>query len=165
MRIVTIGIGVALTVVGAGAAHADTFGPDYGQVANGAGVSQNQVLTPAYSPIQLPDVTVRDQPDATTIVAHPFIAPWVHQLIPVAPGSAVELRGAARVRIPDAAALAGVYDSNPADPNRALVINPNGHCVFAGPDTDPATLTPTALTPVRVNTPFFDLVIEPTLYH
>ncbi|WP_327142083.1 hypothetical protein [Nocardia sp. NBC_01327] len=156
---IAVGIGVACTLLGAGSARAETFSPDYSQVANGAGYGQDQLLTPGYSPIQVPRAEVRDGKDGTTVVAHPFIAPWVHQVIPVAPGTAVELRGAARVQIPGAAALAGG-----GAPGRSLVINPNGHCVFAGPDTDPATLDATALAPIRVDVPFFDLVIEPTLY-
>ncbi len=152
-------MGVGMVALGAGNAEADTFRPDYAQVANGAGYTQGELLTPGFSPIQVPQVAVGDGPEGTVIVAHPFIAPWVHEVVPVAPGTAVELRGAVRVRIPEAG---GIAAANGAD--RSLVINPNGHCVFAGPGTDPATLDATALAPVRVDTPLFDLVIEPTLY-
>ncbi|MFI6046428.1 hypothetical protein ACIA8C_32750 [Nocardia sp. NPDC051321] len=44
------------------------------------------------------------------------------------------------------------------------MINPNGHCLFDGPGARPADLGATALTPVRVDTPIVQLVIEPTLY-
>ncbi|MFF2554007.1 hypothetical protein ACFVUS_23620 [Nocardia sp. NPDC058058] len=149
-----VGLGTATLVLAAGNAAADTFQPDYSQVANGQGYTPGELLTPGFSPIQVPQVAVENTPGATAIIAHPFIAPWVHEVVPVPSGTAVELRGAVRVQIPDAGGGVG----------RSLVINPNGHCVFAGPGTDPAALDATALAPVRVDTPIFDLVIEPTLY-
>lgn len=153
----TIGAGVALAIAFAGNAQADSFTPDYSQVANGDGIDSNQLSTPGFSPVQVPAVSVEDGGGTTTVVAHPFLSPWVHQVVPVPAGTAVELRGAVRVALPGAAGLAG-------GPAGTLVVNPNGHCVFAGPGTDTAALTATAVTPVRVDVPFFDLVIEPTLY-
>jgi hypothetical protein len=65
--------------------------------------------------------------------------------------TAVELRGAARVRLPGVAAG-----------HRDLVVNPYGHCVFAGPGRAPAVGR--ALAPVVVDTPLLQLIIAPTLY-
>lgn len=151
---IAVGVGVGIMALGAGNAAAETFAPDYSQVANGQGYDRSQLLTPGFSPVQVPEVAVENLPGATTVVAHPFIAPWVHEVVPVPAGTAVELRGAARVQIPNAGGGVG----------QSLVINPNGHCVFSGPGAEPTALDATALAPVRVDTPYFDLVIEPTLY-
>ncbi|WP_405161858.1 hypothetical protein OG203_36955 [Nocardia sp. NBC_01499] len=147
MKLVAIGVGLAVGFGLAGMAQAQPLTPDYTQAPNGDGATS---LTPAISPIQVPATEVERGADATTVVAHPYLAPWVHNLVPIAPNTAVELRGAARVTVPGAA------------DGRALVINPNGHCLFEGSGAKPADAT--ALTPVRVDTPVFQLVIEPTLY-
>ncbi|AHH21506.1 hypothetical protein NONO_c67390 [Nocardia nova SH22a] len=149
---VTIVTGAVASLFAPTIAHALPFTPDYSQPANGSGYDQAHNLTPAVSPIQVPPVGVDRVPGSTTIVAHPYIAPWVHELVPVPAHSAVELRGAAEVTVPGAA------------DGGNLVINPNGHCVFSAPGDDSAT-APTRLAPVRVDSPLFRLVIEPTLYH
>ncbi|MFC9435043.1 hypothetical protein [Nocardia sp. NPDC057030] len=151
MKLVAIGIGLAVGFGLAGTAQAQPLAPDYTQAPNGVGVTDPSI-TPALSPIQVPTAQIERGPDATTIVAHPYLAPWVHNLVPIAPNTAVEVRGAARLTVPGAA------------DGRALVVNPNGHCLFDGPGAQPAALGATALTPVRVDTPLFQLVIEPTLY-
>ncbi|KAA8887408.1 hypothetical protein F3087_17065 [Nocardia colli] len=151
MKLVAIGVGLAVGFGLAGTAQAQPLTPDYTQAPNGIGVTDPSI-TPAISPIQVPTAEVERGPDATTIVAHPYLAPWVHNLVPIAPNTAVEVQGAARITVPGAA------------DGRALVVNPNGHCLFDGPGAQPAALGATALTPVRVDTPLFQLVIEPTLY-
>ncbi|WP_433663026.1 hypothetical protein ACQPW1_13345 [Nocardia sp. CA-128927] len=152
MKLVAIGVGLAVGFGLAGMAQAQPLTPDYAQAPNGIDATDGPSLTPAISPIQVPTTEVQHDTDATTIVAHPYLAPWVHNLIPIAPNTAVEVQGAARITVPGAA------------DGRALVINPNGHCLFDGAGADPADLGATALTPIRVDTPVFQLVIEPKLY-
>ncbi|WP_157108578.1 hypothetical protein [Aldersonia kunmingensis] len=120
-----------------GTAGAYALAPDYGQPANGAGTAP--ALTPAFSPVQVPPVQV----EGGTVLAHPYLASWVHDLVQVPPGTALEARGAVRVRAGD------------------VVVNPNGHCLF-GEAAPAAAESP--LTPVRVSVPGFELVVEPTLY-
>ncbi|MCX5042722.1 hypothetical protein OG921_06015 [Aldersonia sp. NBC_00410] len=108
-----------LALIGAGTSAADTLTPDYAQPANGTGAAP--ALTPAFSPVQVPPV----QAEGDTIVAHPYLAPWVHDLVPIPPGTALEARGAVRVRAGD------------------FVVNPNGHCWFGdGPAAAGESLAP-----------------------
>lgn len=157
MRILTactgtaIGVGIAASLLSAGSAHAAPFTPDYTQPANGLGYEQNDLLTPGFSPIQVPAPEVRESTGTTTFIAHPFIAAWVHDLIPIPAGTAVELRGAAQLQLP-------------GPDNQTFIINPNGHCVFTGPGADPTTANATTLAPARIDSPIFDLIIEPTVY-
>ncbi len=150
MRIAfAVSAAVAACLWSAGIAGADTLTPDYAQVANGSGDDPSDNLTPGASPIQVPDLDVRHTPDTTVVVAHPYLAPWVHALVPVPANIGLEIRGAARVTLP-----------SPVD-GTTTVLNPNGHCVFGAVD-DPA-LSATALAPIRIDTPGFQLVIDPAL--
>jgi len=151
MRLAIAGIAAGLTVLGCAVAHAGPLTPDYAQAPNGVGYGHVRTLTPAWSPVQVPRPDITDTPLATTVVAHPFLSPWVHRLIPVPAGTAVELRGAAQVSVP------AIADG------RELVVNPNGHCVFDGPTAAAGHPTATALPAVHVDTPGFQLVIEPTV--
>ncbi|WP_069164332.1 hypothetical protein [Nocardia altamirensis] len=152
MKLVAIGIGLAVGFGLAGAAQAQPLTPDYAQPPNGVGDIDGPTLTPAFSPIQVPTPDVQRGGDATTVVAHPYLAPWVHNLVPVAPNTAIEVQGAARVTLPGAA------------DGRTLVINPNGHCLFDGAGARPADLDAIVLPPVRIDTPVLQLVVEPTVY-
>ncbi|GAC66406.1 hypothetical protein [Gordonia soli] len=149
--IATIGAALATgaAALGAGGTHAETLRPDYSQPANGVGVT-DPVTTPDYSPVQVPRPKIRSTGTTTTVTAHPYLAPWVHAAVPVPPRTAIELRGAARATLPDG--------------DRTLVVNPNGHCRFGGPDATPGTLRAQRLTPIRIHTPGFELAIEPTLH-
>ncbi|RDI67893.1 hypothetical protein [Nocardia pseudobrasiliensis] len=151
MKIALVGILAGLGLLTAAPAHAAALTPDYAQPPNGAGVDPGHNLTPVWSPIQVPALDDVDTASTTTITAHPYLAPWAHERVPIPAGTAVELRGAARVRIPEAN-------------GKTLVVNPNGHCYFDGPNAVSGDLTPTALTPVRIDTSAFQLTIEPTLY-
>lgn len=140
-----------IVLAAAGTAAAAPLQPDPNQPANGAGYEHARYLTPAWSPIQVPAPVVTESTDVTTVVAHPYLSRLVHEIVPVPAHTAVELRGAARVTLPGLAAGGGT-----------LVVNPNGHCVFAGAGAAPTAGR--ALAPVRVDTPLFQLVIEPTVY-
>ncbi|MGY2060739.1 hypothetical protein ACW9HQ_38235 [Nocardia gipuzkoensis] len=138
-------------LLAAAPAHAAALTPDYAQPPNGVGVDPSRNLTPAWSPIQVPAPEDTDTAATTTITAHPYLAPWVHERVPVPAGTAVELRGAVRLSVPE--------------PNgKTLVVNPNGHCYFDGPNAAAGELTATAPAPVRIDTPAFQLTVEPTLY-
>ncbi|ATL67528.1 hypothetical protein [Nocardia terpenica] len=150
MKLLVAGVATGIALLGSATAHAAPLTPDYTQQPNGEGADPAENTTPAWTPIQVPAPAVTSTPTTTTVVAHPYLSPWVHALVPVLPNQAVELRGAARLTLP-------------ATP-RTLVINPNGHCWFGGPRTNSEALQPNSLAPVRVDTPNFQLVIEPTLY-
>lgn len=151
MKLVAIGVGLAVGFGLVGVAQAQPLTPDYAQAPNGTGELGDPVLTPGFSPIQVPAPEVERGPDTTTVRAHPYLAPWAHDLIPVAPNTAFEIQGAARVTVP-------------GTDGRTLVLNPNGHCLFEGAGARPAELDATALRPIQVRTPVFELVVEPTLY-
>jgi hypothetical protein len=143
----------ALAVAGGQAAHAASLlQPDPHQTPNGIGYEQLPRLTPAWSPVQVPTPVVSQTGTATTITAHPYLSGYVHRAVlgPLPAHTALELRGAARVTLPGL-----------ATGERELVINPNGHCLFARA-TVPARRI--AVSPLRIDTPVFQLVIEPTLY-
>ncbi len=150
MKLAIAGIAAGLTLLGCATAHAGPLTPDYAQAPNGAGYGKAHKLTPGWSPIQVPSPDVTSTTAGTTVVAHPFLSPWVHRLVPVPAGTEVELRGAARVSVPDA-------------DGRQLVVNPNGHCLFDGPTAAASHATTTALPGVHVDTPVFQLVIQPTV--
>lgn len=135
----------AAATLGAGIAGAAPVVPDADQPANGAGVT-GPLVTGAGSPIQVPTPTVESAGGTTTVTAHPFLAPWVHNAIPVDPSSVVELRGAARITLPNLAT------------GGRLVVNPNGHCVFGDGDGESVPIPS-----VHVDTPVFALTIEPSL--
>ncbi|MFC8527695.1 hypothetical protein [Nocardia sp. NPDC057227] len=139
MRIVAgiIAAGVIAGVLAAGSAQAAPPAPDYGQPANGSGIDPTRNLTPSFAPVQVPPVRVEESPEATTVVAKPYLAPWVHDLVPL---EGVELYGAARVTLPGA-------------DGRALVIAPSGHCDFQGAEAAPVA-------PIRIDTPTFGLAID-----
>ncbi|MEV0357604.1 hypothetical protein AB0H71_16220 [Nocardia sp. NPDC050697] len=141
MRIVAgiIAAGVIAGVLAAGNAQAAPPAPDYEQPANGAGNDPAKNLTPGFSPVQVPPVRIEESQEATTVVAQPYLAPWVHDLVPL---EGVELYGAARITLPGA-------------DGRAVVIAPSGHCDFRG--------TGTPATPIRIDTPAFGLAIDLSL--
>ncbi|MFF0492088.1 hypothetical protein ACFYTQ_23920 [Nocardia sp. NPDC004068] len=143
MRLVFAGIVCGATLFGMPMAHAEPLTPDYAQAPNGTGAAA--AVTPAWSPIQLPPTEEETLDGTTTIVAHPYLSPWVHDLVPLPADAGVEVLGAARVSLP-------------LGSGRTLVVNPNGHCVFGAPATQ-------ALPPLRVGTGAFELVIEPSIRH
>ncbi|UGT60369.1 hypothetical protein [Nocardia asteroides] len=87
----------------------------------------------------MPPVRIDESLEATTVVAKPYLAPWVHDLLPL---DGVELYGAARITLPGA-------------DGRAMAIAPSGHCDFGG--------TGTPATPIRIDTPAFELAIDLSL--
>ena len=76
------------------------------------------MITPDVSPIQVPAPEV----GATETIAYPYLAPWVHDAVPVPPDHGLEVRGAVRANLPD----------------RLVVLN--GHCLF-GSDAGAAEST------------------------
>ncbi|MBF6064238.1 hypothetical protein IU500_21280 [Nocardia terpenica] len=150
MKLLVAGVAAGIALLGSATAHAAPLTPDYTQQPNGEGADPAENITPAWTPVQVPAPAVTSTPTTTTIIAHPYLSPWVHALIPFPPNQVLDLRGAAQLTLP----------TTP----RTLVVNPNGHCRFGAPHTNPTALQPTSLTPVRVDTPNFQLVIEPTLY-
>ncbi|NQE91838.1 hypothetical protein HPY32_33435 [Nocardia terpenica] len=150
MKLLVAGVAAGIALLGSATAHAAPLTPDYTQQPNGEGADPAENITPAWTPVQVPAPAVTSTPTTTTVIAHPYLSPWVHALIPFPPNQALDLRGAAQLTLP----------TTP----HTLVVNPNGHCRFGAPHTNPTALQPTSLTPVRVDTPNFQLVIEPTLY-
>lgn len=145
---------LGLAALGSATANADPVHPDRNQPANGIpapGYPEATVLTPALSPIQLPapDITTSDA--TTAITAYPFLSPWVHNTVPIAANTAVELRGAVQLTVPDPRT------------GGQLIVNPNGHCLFEGNGFAESGATATNLTPIAVDTSVFALTIEPTL--
>lgn len=120
-RTSVVGIALGLALLGAGGAAADPI--DYSVPPNGVwppGLERPPVITPEWSPIQVPAPEVG--PAAT--VAYPYLAPWFHDAIPVPADRTVEVQGAVRVGLPE----------------RSVVLN--GHCLFEGADdTGPAQST------------------------
>ena len=118
MRIATVaGIALLVSVGGAGLAQAETI--DYAVPPNGqwaAGEEKPAVVTPEFSPIQVPAPEVR----ADEIVAYPYLSPWVHDAVVLPAGRGLEVQGAVQVALPD----------------KPLELN--GHCLFgaAKPDAD-----------------------------
>ncbi|MGW4369017.1 hypothetical protein ACWEKT_25555 [Nocardia takedensis] len=142
----------ALGVVLVGQAHAGAVAPDPTQPPNGTGVARESLLTPAWSPIQLPEPSVASDANGTVVTAHPYLSGYVHDLVELPAGTAFEVRGAAEVRLPGLGAHGG-----------PLVLNPNGHCLFTGPG--PAPNRTTTSSPVRVDTELVELAIDPILHH
>lgn len=149
--VLVIGAAVGFGLLGGGHAEAAPLYPDPAQPANGVGYEGGQRLTPDWSPIQLPTPIATTDRAETTIVAHPYLSDMVNRAVPVPPHLAVELRGAMRMR------LAG-FPGN----DQTVVITLYGHCVFAGTGAVAAHGIP--ITPLMVNSPAFQLIIEPNLY-
>ncbi|MBJ8342288.1 hypothetical protein JGU71_25685 [Antrihabitans sp. YC3-6] len=146
---------LALAVLGAGAAQADPVQPDPDQPPNGLSAPAyptDPLLTGVVSPVQVPAPRVTTTEGSTQITAYPFLAPWVHNAVPIDPNSAVEISGAARVTLP-----------NPAT-GGTITVNPNGHCLFEGANFEQPNSDSTALQPVVVDVPGFGLTIEPSLH-
>ncbi|MBJ8347960.1 hypothetical protein [Antrihabitans sp. YC2-6] len=99
MRIATVaGIALLVSVGGAGLAQAETI--DYAVPPNGqwaAGEEKPAVVTPEFSPIQVPAPEVR----ADEIVAYPYLSPWVHDAVVLPAGRGLEVQGAVQVALPD----------------------------------------------------------------
>lgn len=101
MRIATVaGIALLVSLGGAALARAETI--DYTVPPNGqsiAGEEKPAVVTPAFSPIQVPAPEVT----ATEIVAYPYLSPWVHDVIAAAlpEGRSLEIQGAIHADLPD----------------------------------------------------------------
>lgn len=145
---------LGFAVLGSATVHADPVQPDRNQPANGIpapGYPEAPVLTPALSPIQLPAPDITTSDGTTAITAYPFLSPWVHNVVPIAENTAVELRGAVQLTVPDQRT------------GGQLIVNPNGHCLFAGNGFAESGATATNLTPIAVDTSVFALTIEPTL--
>ena len=156
--LVVAGIVAGITALGSGIAAADQVSPDLHQPGNGdwaPGYPTGPYLTPSFSPIQVPAQYTTNDGRTTVVTAFPSLSPWVHNLVPVDPDSTIELRGAVRATVP-----------NPAT-GGALVVNPNGHCIFDGRNVAAGqpVRTTTALRPIRVDVPGFGLTIEPIISH
>lgn len=150
MKSTVAAIVLGIVLLGGAIAHAQPLTPDYAQPPNGIGYGGAHILTPGWSPVQVPEPDLTRTTAATTLVAHPFLSPWVHRLVPIPAGTEVELRGAAAVSVPDA-------------DGRRFVVNPNGHCLFDGPAPSAHYASITSLPPVRIETSVLQLVIEPTV--
>ncbi|MGN2638675.1 hypothetical protein ACTD5D_21380 [Nocardia takedensis] len=152
MRALLCAAGAAIGVTLACQATAAAVVPDPAQPPNGIGVARETLVTPAWSPIQLPEPSVVSDADTTVVIAHPYLSGYVHDLVVLPADTAFEVRGAAELRLPGLDANGG-----------ALVLDPHGHCLFTGPGATPAQAT--ALSPVHVDTPNFELTIVPALHH
>lgn len=154
-KLLTVVASLALAVLGAGAAQADPVQPDPNQPPNGGSAPAyptDTLLTGVISSVQVPAPRVTTTDGSTQIRAYPFLAPWVHDAVPIDPNSAVEISGAARVTVPNLAT------------GGTITVNPNGHCLFEGTDFEQTNSDSTALQPVVVDIPGFGLTIEPSLH-
>ncbi|MGF0313897.1 hypothetical protein [Rhodococcus sp. IEGM1428] len=112
-----LGLTVAVltgTVLSPGAAHAD-IPPGYWQELEASLPSARSDVEFPSSPILL--APVAEDPRSGAVEVDPYLAPWLHALIPVEPTAAVELQG-------------GVDLTTPGG-----VVHVRGHCVFAGAET------------------------------
>lgn len=124
------------------------------------------LLSPLVSPIQVPAPrisTTRDtagQNAPTTVhrtyIYYPYISPVVHNAIPVPRGAVLDASGAIAVTLPTPA-------------GGTVTLNPNGHCIFSGDDTDEADAAAhpeqwISTPAVVVDTPVFQVHIAPRVW-
>jgi hypothetical protein len=145
-----VGVGAAWAAaawLGAGVSSADVLRPDISQPANGVGVAE-RVVTPPFSPIQVPAPVVTRSGESISVTAHPYLSRAVHQAIVAPPGTAIEVRGAVRA---DLRAVGGP------------IVTLFGHCLF---DDARGTTTHHAVSPppLRGNTAPLSFVIEPVVH-
>lgn len=149
-------VGFSAFAAGVGAAGAAPLEVDPDVPVNGApapGYSRTPLLTPPESPIQVPQPTEVEVDGTIRNVVYPFIAPWLHNAIPVPAATAFEAAGTAQATLPGS----------------GVSVNPAGHCVFVGPgitvsDTESGELDEVPLPQVRFDTPLLKISIDPSLW-